>query len=180
MAVAAGGGWMRFKCASHFPSTEHAVWFRKESFCTLASFTRLFNPPNSTWDRGRIEKEGQEQELRARLLLRPVPGDFTAPSHTGALAFPALPSGRALVGDLQGQNKGDPTGFAGLGRAGSVGGGGRGPYDPPGAGRNAAAPRSPSAPGSGTASHPHPAWVQSNSPAHFSPRDLPSVNSSLT
>lgn len=73
MAVAAGGGWMRFKCASHFPSTEQAVWFRKESFCTLASFTRRFNPPNSTWDRGRIEKEGEEQGLPAGLLLRVVP-----------------------------------------------------------------------------------------------------------
>ena len=38
MVVATGGGWMRFKWASHFLSTEHAVWFRKESFYTLASF----------------------------------------------------------------------------------------------------------------------------------------------
>lgn len=89
MAVAAGGGWMRFKCASHFPSTEHAVWFRKESFCTLASFTRRFNPPNSTWDRGRIEKEGEEQGLRDRLLLRAVPGGSHRTRPRGGSRLPS-------------------------------------------------------------------------------------------
>lgn len=82
---------------SHFAHSPHL----------LASLILLIPPEIG----GRIEKEGQEQELRARLLLRRVPGDLTAPSYTGALAFPALPSGRALVGDLQGQNKGGPDGI---------------------------------------------------------------------
>lgn len=55
-------------------------------------------------------------------MLRRVPGDLTEAGGTGALAFPALPSGRAVVGDLQGQNEGDPEDFVSLGSAGSAGG----------------------------------------------------------
>lgn len=92
---------------SHFAHSPHL----------LASLILLIPPEIG----GELKRKGQEQELRAGLLLRRVPGDLTDPGRTGALAFPALPSGRAVVGDLQGQSEGGPAGLAGSGRAGSAG-----------------------------------------------------------
>jgi len=87
MVVATGGGWMRFKWASHFLSTEHAVWFRKESFYTLASFTLSFNPFNSTWDPSKNGKrEWGAKGYRAGLCLHIFP-QGTPPAEPGLLAF---------------------------------------------------------------------------------------------
>lgn len=77
---------------SHFAHSPHL----------LASLILLIPPEIG----GELKRKGQEQELQAWLLLRRVPGDLTEPGRTGPLAFPALPSGRAVVGDLQGQSDG--------------------------------------------------------------------------
>lgn len=93
---------------SHFAHSPHL----------LASLILLIPPEIG----GELKRKGQEQELRVGLLLRRVPGDLTEPGRTGALAFPALPSGQAVVGDLQGQREGGAAGLAGSGRAASAGG----------------------------------------------------------
>lgn len=128
---------------SHFAHSPHL----------LASLILLIPPEIG----GELKRKGQEQELRAGLLLRRVPGDLTEPGRTGALAFPALPSGQAVVGDLQGQSEGGPAGLAGSGRAASAGGEDQVLTTRRPRAESRGAPGRPLAPGSGTTSHPRPA-----------------------
>lgn len=93
---------------SHFAHSPHL----------LASLILLIPPEIG----GELKRKARSRSCGPGFCCARIPGDLMEPGRTGALALPALPSGRVVVGKLQGQNEGDSAGFAGLGRAGSAGG----------------------------------------------------------
>lgn len=112
---------------SHFAHSPHL----------LASLILLIPPEIG----GELKRKGQEQELRAGLLLRQVPGDL--PHRSGPHRGPRLPSPsqRAGGGGRSARpERGGPGGFGWFRACRYCWRGRLGPDDPPGVGPNPTAP----------------------------------------